>query len=567
MKKAELIKRIPKKLPEENMARIIRACGTHVLMLILPVDSKGGSEESGIAHFVWEMGYATYYLFNHIWTREALDSVEDSCTLTMYGFDEKSVEQIRKFTGHSSHNADYAIGWYEEQIRFRKRDEAQKRKQKRIDDFMKDTPALPKGFLSWCKSKLRADGRKRIYVKLFQEMERGQIERIFWVDDYMPGEKVTEICRAYTDVLGGAWKYWFYGERFFRTGNRQKFWDRKWASILGPAALPTWHYIFDNLDSLDLTNAQRSTLRIMSGKTDPSNMLYRLRSHPQLEQLAKAGMIRLAAECYLQDADKIFDRLHHLGKEKSKRLIQYDGGSYALRMLDEHPELNDTNLKEICRIRDEYKQNALADAAAGLNINHVMTLLRKTGGIKMSVIQEYADYIKMAKDRHMQVTDEIVYRNKRWKEFHDKYLEEANRKKDLARAKKYGNIQKDYDRNRQIFGWQQDGYVILVPRSAMDIIEEGRRQHHCVGAHDGYMAAMARRDSFILFLRKQENPEEPYYTIETDLSRIKQFYAAYDRQPDKEIVEKVLAMWMKQVKENYQKVIEAERKKVLQAAG
>ena len=77
MKKAELMKRIPKKLPEENMARIIRACGTHVLMLILPVNSKTGSEESGIAHFVWETGYATYYLNNHIWTREALDTVED----------------------------------------------------------------------------------------------------------------------------------------------------------------------------------------------------------------------------------------------------------------------------------------------------------------------------------------------------------------------------------------------------------------------------------------------------------------------------------------------------------
>ena len=567
MKKAELMKRIPNKLPEENSARIIRACGTHVLMLILPVDSKGGSEESGIAHFVWEMGYATYYLKSHIWTRESLDTVESCCTLVMYGFDEKSTEQIYKFTKRTGCVPGYAIDWYEEAVRFRRSRKAIERKQKRIDEIMKDTPPLPKSFSSWCRSKLRADKRERIYVKLFQEMERGQIERIFWVDEYGTSEKITEICRAYTDTFGGVWKCWFYGEYFHRAGNRQKFWDRKGASVLGPVALPAWHYVFDNLDALDMTQAQRSVLRIMSGRADPSDMLYSLRKHPQLEQLAKAGMIRLAAECCGGDADKIIDRLRKLGREKSKRLIKNDGGRYALRMLDEHPELNDSNLKEICKIRNNYKQKALADAATDLNINHVMTLLRKTGGLKISVLQEYKDYISMAANRGMRITDEIVYRNKRWKEFHDQYVAEANQKKDKARAKKFGGIAKDYERNCRIFSWQQDGYVIIVPRSAMDIIEEGRRQHHCVGAHDGYMAAMARRDSFILFLRKQENPDEPYYTIETDLSRIKQFYAAYDRQPDKEIVEKVLAMWMKQVKENYQKVIEAERKEVLQAAG
>ena len=95
MKKAELMKRIPKKLPEENMARIIRACGTHVLMLILPVNSKTGSEESGIAHFVWETGYATYYLNNHIWTREALDTVEDG--KTPYYTIQTDIQRIQQF--------------------------------------------------------------------------------------------------------------------------------------------------------------------------------------------------------------------------------------------------------------------------------------------------------------------------------------------------------------------------------------------------------------------------------------------------------------------------------------
>ena len=141
----------------------------------------------------------------------------------------------------------------------------------------------------------------------------------------------------------------------------------------------------------------------------------------------------------------------------------------------------------------------------------------------------------MAANRGMQITDEIVYRNKRWKDFHDQYVAEANRKKDEARA--------------------------------ADIIEEGRRQHHCVGAHDRYMKEMSARESFILFLRKAEDPQTPYYTIQTDIQRIQQFYAAYDRQPDKEIVEKIMTAWLKQVKQNYRQIIEEEGKEVLHAAG
>ena len=68
---------------------------------------------------------------------------------------------------------------------------------------------------------------------------------------------------------------------------------------------------------------------------------------------------------------------------------------------------------------------------------------------------------------------------------------------------------------------------------------------------------MAERKSFIVFLRKATEPEKPYYTIECDLTKVLQFYSAYDRQPDKEKVEKILSKWMKQVRKNVKKMQEA----------
>ena len=43
------------------------------------------------------------------------------------------------------------------------------------------------------------------------------------------------------------------------------------------------------------------------------------------------------------------------------------------------------------------------------------------------------DYLQMAEERGMDLTDEIVCRNNRMYEFHNKYLEERNRKKEEMR--------------------------------------------------------------------------------------------------------------------------------------
>lgn len=90
--------------------------------------------------------------------------------------------------------------------------------------------------------------------------------------------------------------------------------------------------------------------------------------------------------------------------------------------------------------------------------------------------------------------------------------------------------------------------MIVVPKKASDITKEGRRQHHCVGASDQYMAKMASRQTFILFLRKKDDKEVPYYTLEVEWDgKIRQWYGAYDRQPDKEEIQSILNQWTKKI--------------------
>lgn len=458
---------------------------------------------------------------------------------------------------------------YERDLREKAKGKSDDRKQQRINRLMKDTPKLPGNFRRFCR-KLAVRGETK-YVKLFQPLECGEkIERIFRVEQFElePGDllRVTEICRAYTNDYGSQWKAWYYGEYFGAVGIKQRFWDRKCGLIKN---LPRKHYLYDNLDELDMTPAQRSVVRILDGKADPSIVLDRLYHAPVLERLVKGGFIRYSLD-RLGEPNRAAEELMRLSARQRDRLRRYDGGKYAFEMLRVDPRITDANLKEFCMIRSEFKADALIDTVrSGLNINHVMALLRKTGGLTHDNIRRYADYLDMAEEQGMNVHDEIIYRNKRWLEFHDRYLEELNRRRDEQRAEKrraklkekesqFAGIERDYDRNCQIFAYEdpESDCLIIIPHSYLDIVDEGQKQHHCVGASDHYMLNMATRKSFILFLRKKEDPSVPYYTIETDGQRIVQFYAAYDRQPDKGTVSAILGRWMNQVRKNMAKVKE-----------
>ena len=71
--------------------------------------------------------------------------------------------------------------------------------------------------------------------------------------------------------------------------------------------------------------------------------------------------------------------------------------------------------------------------------------------------------------------------------------------------------------------------------NAGEIILEGRMLHHCVGG-DSYLSKHNRGETAILFLRREESPDNSYYTIEIKGNEIVQWYGLRDKKPDKEII-------------------------------
>jgi len=583
MRKSDIIKRIPKKLPNHSIAKIIRSGKQRGLMLILPEWRKNCpkrdyySAKTGIVHVTWDTGYLTYYIKDKCWTNEGIGWIEWKSELTADNFDLKSEQTIAKFTGR--YGTIPSIESYEQDVAWRKKVKYQHNKKRRIADILKEvTPALPNGFKA--KAVKLLGKKKKINLQLYQKLEDGYIERGFrierlngwtcgWYNSENDGKlRITEIYRAFEKEPGDIWQTWYYGCMYGMYGRTQDFWDKKRESVIN--VLPTKYYIFDNLDELDITPAQRSCIRIMSGQTDPWRILGSLKYYPELEILIKQGMIRMAIDIMDSAEPGVkLERLKCLPKPQLVRLKKADGGLKGWELLKRFPKITDENLKEFCKIRSEFKaENILRFLDRGLNLNHLFTLWKKTGGIKEETLAKYNDYLEMAESLGSNIRDEIIYRDKKWRQRHDIYLTEFNRIRDeeekevkAAVNDKWKGIKRDYERNRKLFGWEKDGYCIMVPKSAADINKEGRLQHHCVGAQDQYKTKMATRKSYIVFLRKTDNPTEPYYTIEVSETRVIQFYAAYDRQPDKETVQKILGQWMDQVRKNFTKLHKKEKEK------
>lgn len=120
----------------------------------------------------------------------------------------------------------------------------------------------------------------------------------------------------------------------------------------------------------------------------------------------------------------------------------------------------------------------------------------------------YKDYIRFCEDLDYDLTDDFILYPRHLKEAHDRASEMfSQRKTEIYNQKiaaEYANLLKQYRMTRY-------GLMIVPPKTAVEIVEEGHALHHCVG---GYISRVANKECVILFLRKKEEPDKPFYTIE-----------------------------------------------------
>lgn len=129
----------------------------------------------------------------------------------------------------------------------------------------------------------------------------------------------------------------------------------------------------------------------------------------------------------------------------------------------------------------------------------------------------YMDYIYMASNAGSDMTSEFVLYPRDLQAAHDAMIDvrdKEKRRQEREKAKsKDSDIEKVYQKIKKEFSFEDEKYILRPAKTNTEIVKEGQIQHICVG-YGGYAEKMIKGTSYILFVRKKEDPEKLYYTVE-----------------------------------------------------
>ena len=387
------------------------------------------------------------------------------------------------------------------------------------------------------------------------------------------GKKEIEILEDIRAIIpkNHTWGNVWYGTYQEQDEFCQEFWDtnrgnkRFYESYLYPENLQ---------EVLPYGNLQHSGLDILANKCKKINVNYFITtygSRPWMEYWIKGGLYRLATEVtriygmwsnpsYIKENEKKLSRCLRINGDRVYRLKKLDGGLNALKWLQYEQESGNKISQESLEILDgrapEPSECREILKCLG-SVNRMVNYMKKQKIAPSTLIETWNDYLRMAAAEGMDVNDDIVRLPKDLKARHDELVERINGRKEEKRlkeeAEKYRKLnQKIMEHLPEVkrYFWENKDYMIIPAGKCEELVTEGRKLHHCVGASTNYMEKMAEAESWILFLRKKEDIKKPYYTIEISMKddRIIQWYSEYDRKPDSKKIQKVLKTFKDSIK-------------------
>lgn len=165
------------------------------------------------------------------------------------------------------------------------------------------------------------------------------------------------------------------------------------------------------------------------------------------------------------------------------------------------------------------------------------------------------DYIKMA----IECKIEPVTNSNSLKREHDvtnrnhQLVLQAKREEFKANL---GNIFKERSQELAKYEYHDDTLQVIVPKEMEDLLQEGRNNNNCVG---GYIESFAKGRSNIFFIRKNDNPEKSYITIEVnnDFSGVRQAYYSSNREITNANDLNFISNWINHIKDVYKGKIQS----------
>lgn len=386
---------------------------------------------------------------------------------------------------------------------------------------------------------------------IMQNVEGGFVVRYFSIyreykDHYKkPKTNISEVIRDF--YIDNKIKSYEYDD--FKLTNKKRWCESKGKYNLGDASLYS-----DNLDEvLNDTEWEFSAIKeFATYKHGTTLNVYRYlkyyKQYPFIEYLVKLRLYKITHEitdtCYV-DSGRL-----NLEGNNLRQILKIDKSSLSLL------QKLDASLDELrlIQVMEEQKLNLSAEtikyisgnlgcATSLIEMSKYTTINKALNYIKFqseelketpkqapchhgwysytpksnieTTYQDWMDYIRFCKELDYDLNNEFVLYPKNLKEAHDReaHLVQAKKEKDAAeklrkQRKKIATMSADLMKR---YGMEYKGLLIIPPKDADDLKNEGNSLHHCVGT---YISRIADGNSIVLFVRKMDKQEEPYCTLE-----------------------------------------------------
>lgn len=195
-------------------------------------------------------------------------------------------------------------------------------------------------------------------------------------------------------------------------------------------------------------------------------------------------------------------------KKAGAELELKDVGMFSLYRLEE-------TLQDVSKYTD-------LTTAIGYMRNQRENAAEKQASLFCLMMSDYADYLRDLDKLQIKLTAKVL-RPKNFKEEHELTSQMVKDRLNELQAKNFVRYQKE--KTKMTKPYLSGSLLIRPAKSAKELDKESANLHHCVRT---YKSKVADGKTAILFIRKQEAPDEPFYTLEYDGKKIVQCRGLYN---------------------------------------
>lgn len=285
--------------------------------------------------------------------------------------------------------------------------------------------------------------------------------------------------------------------------------------------------------------------------------------HPKLiEHLVKVGFERIVSDIVYRhgmgaEIDATQKRTHRIlrvNKEDLAMLRELNAGVDTLKAYQQYVKLNLRGRQELLQWQLKNHVHTIptqwfAYMTARKFMRYMDSQLPDYMRLKQAslyrspmeeAISTYSDYLQMCQGQNYDMKSSQVLFPKHCNEAHDELSRYIKKCRDEQTKRAFREV---YENLAEKANLTSKKLQIVCPKQTDDLITEGQALHHCVGT---YIERVAAKKCLIVFVRRVEEPEKPFVTVEVSNGKIVQIRGERNSDPTKE-VKKFVDLWSRKV--------------------